>query len=79
MRVKFAGIIEVKTGGCSVCGKRRSRSQLSTTKTFYLSSGSRLTFRAGRPVDVSEEDGNELLSYTYIDPQGHERKMFERV
>lgn len=79
MRLKYTGIIEKRSGGCPVCGKRRSESQLVSTKTYYLSSGRKISFRAGVPVEVTKEDGEELLSYTYTDPKGQVRNVFEKV
>lgn len=79
MRLKFVGVIEKSSRGCPVCGKRRSENQLLSSKTYYLSSGNKITFRAGRPVDVSDEDGEELLTYTYTDPKGQVRHVFEKV
>ena len=79
MKIKFNGIIEKRSKGCPVCGKRTTDSQFQNTKMYILPSGATKTFRAGRIEEVSDEDGEFLLSYTYIDPRGNKKQVFERL
>lgn len=62
MKVVFNGVMEETRKGCKVCGGRSFRQRLATTKTYYLPSGRRMTFRIGRIEEVSDEDGEFLLS-----------------
>ena len=75
MRIVFLGMLERKEGGCAC--RRRSGSQQVTTRTFYLPSGKLKTFRAGRPEDVSESDGEFLLNQTYTSPTGEQVHAFK--
>lgn len=67
MKLKFNGITEKRSKGCPVCGGggRKTDIAFRTTKTFILPSGVTKTFRAGKIEEVSEEDGDFLLSYNY--------------
>lgn len=63
MIVVFKGVREVRKGGCPVCGARRKTSiPLQTTRTYFLPSGISKTFRIGIEEEVSEVDGEFLLS-----------------
>ena len=73
MIVEFQGIVETKKRGCPVCGGSHSQKSFQYTKEYVLPSGIRKKFRAGVPVEVSDSDGNFLLSYNT------ERKVFERL
>lgn len=79
MKIRFNGIIEKRSKGCPVCGKRITDSQLLTSKTYILPSGITKTFRIGRTEEVTDEDGNFLLSYRYTDPKGDVKHVFEVV
>ena len=79
MKIKFNGIIEKRSKGCPVCGKRTTDSQFQNTKTYILPSGKTKTFRAGRIEEVTDEDGDFLLSYSYIAPNGETKKVFEKI
>ncbi len=79
MKIKFNGIIEKRTKGCPVCGKRVTDSQLRTMKSYILPSGITKTFRIGREEEVSETDASFLLSYKYTDPEGKVKPVFEVV
>lgn len=79
MRIKFLGCVEKRTKGCPVCGRRRSEYTFRSHRSFILPSGMTKTFRANYPVDVSDTDGEFLLSYTYTDPHGELKHMFEVV
>lgn len=65
MMVRFLGTVEKRMGGCPVCGRRRSGTAFVTHKTFFLPSGAEKTFRVGRAVEVSDTDGEFLLSFEY--------------
>ena len=62
MRVKFNGVTEETRKGCKVCGGRTYKNRLVTHKTYYLPSGRVMTFRIGRSEEVSDTDGEFLLS-----------------
>lgn len=63
MRVKFNGLVEKRSKGCHVCGKRSTDSQFVMKKRYILPSGRIETFRVGEEVEVSDEDGNFLMLY----------------
>lgn len=77
MTVVFKGVLEESRKGCRVCGGRSFNLHLATTKTFYLPSGRRITFRVGIPVEVSDADGEFLLTEEYRDTKGKTQKAFE--
>lgn len=64
MKVVFKGVVESVRKGCSVCGGRKARNVFQYTKEYILPSGITQKFRVGSPVEVSDEDGDFLLSYT---------------
>lgn len=80
MRVVFNGLIETKTsGGCTSCGRAaKSTKRLTTTKTYFLPSGNEKTFIVGEVVDVSDKDGEFLLSYIEHTSDGT-RRVFDKV
>lgn len=78
MRLKFNGSMQKKSKGCPVCGNRVSEYKFTAARSFYLPSGSMKTFRAGQTYDVSETDGNFLLTYRYM-ANGKEKHAFEVV
>lgn len=68
MRIRYTGIKGMKrTSGCSACGRRHTQRvdgvQYSTR--MMLPSGRMVVFVLNHDYEVSEEDGNFLLSYTY--------------
>ena len=74
MRVKFNGYIEERTSGCGICGtKRKSERSLTTHKMFILPSGKTITFYIGKDEEVSDSDGEFLLSYN------GEREVFTKL
>lgn len=81
MIVKFNGIMQRKTGGgCSRCGqKSSSKYKMMTSKMFVLPSGRTLTFFTGRETEVSDKDGQFLMSYTYTDKDGQTQNVFTKV
>lgn len=78
MTVVFNGTIEKKQSGCNCKGKVTSSSFV-RSKMYILPSGRALTFVAGQPKEVSERDGQFLLSYVYKDANGDMRAVFSRV
>lgn len=78
MRLKFNGSMEKNSKGCPVCGGRHTEYRFTTTRSFYLPSGSMKTFRAGQTYDVTERDGEFLLTYRYM-VNGKEKHAFEVV
>ena len=62
MKIRFNGVIETARKGCKVCGGRSFNQYMATSKEYYLPSGRKMTFRVGRPVEVSDSDGEFLLS-----------------
>lgn len=79
MKIRFKGVVEKRSGGCSACGKRRTDSQMLTSKTYILPSGVTKTFRVGVTETVSERDGQFLLQYKYLTKTGEVKHVFEVV
>lgn len=79
MKIKFNGIYQRESKGCPVCGKRTSETNFTYIKTYILPSGKTKTFRAGKVEEVSDSDGNFLLSYQSMDKQGVVHPAFEVV
>lgn len=79
MTVKFNGVVEKRTKGCSSCGHKKYESVFMTKKSYFLPSGIEKTFYVGAPVELSEADANFLLSYRYIGSDGDEHSVFEVV
>lgn len=77
MTVVFNGVIEETQKGCHVCSGRTTHMQMKQVKTYYLLSGRRITFRAGVPVEVSDSDGEYLLTEEYRTANGKKQKVFE--
>lgn len=78
MKVVFNGTIEKRSSGCSCKGKVTNSSYV-RSKMYIMPSGRSHTFVAGQPVEVSERDGEFLLSYVYKDVNGDLRSVFSRV
>ena len=79
MKVVFNGTIEKKAnGGCNCRGKVTSSSFV-RSKTYIMPSGKMHRFTVGQSVEVSERDGNFLLSYVYKDANGDQRAIFSKV
>lgn len=76
MTIKFNGIMEKRRKGCSVCGRKHDGIGFSGSKTYILPSGITKTFRAGKCVEVTNEDAAFLLSYQY-EKDGEVRNVFE--
>lgn len=79
MTVVFNGTIEKKTSGGCNCKGRTSSSTFVRSKMYILPSGRTETFVVGQPKEVSERDGQFLLSYVYKDVNGDQRAIFSKV
>lgn len=80
MKVVFNGILENRSGGCVPCGaKRVSERVMKSSKMYILPSGQQRVFRVGRPEEVSDNDGEFLMTYTYTDKDGTEKTVFTKV
>lgn len=77
MKLRFNGIVEETQRGCRPCHGRTTHLQMQTHKAYYLPSGRHVTARIGVPVDVSEADGQFLLSEEYKAADGKPKKVFE--
>ena len=80
MKVVFNGTIEkrAKGSGCNCKGKTTSSSFV-RSKMYILPSGRTEQFIVGQPKEVSEQDGQFLLSYVYKDVNGDQRAIFSKV
>ena len=81
MRIRFNGMITTvrKGGGCACHGGSTTGRAFVTHKTFILPSNQTRTFRIGEEYDVSDADGNFLLSYSQIDKDGLRQDAFTRL
>lgn len=77
MKVKFNGIVEKRRRGCK-CRGGNSETVFHSMKSYILPSGAMKLFRAGKVEEVSDGDGEFLLSYQY-EQNGEVKKVFERV
>lgn len=63
MIIRYNGKKTKKSHGCPVCGTRgKSTYKVLAVNTYYTPSGHRLTFRIGNQYEVTDEDGEFLLS-----------------
>ena len=79
MKVVFHGTIEKKSSGGCNCKGKTTNSSFVRSKMYILPSGRAETFIVGKPVEVSERDGEFLLSYIYKDVNGDLRAIFSKV
>ena len=82
MRVRFNGMFVNKSrsgGGCKCHGSTIGGRAFLAHKTFILPSGLTRTFRVGEEYDVSDLDGNFLLSYSQTDKDGVRQDAFTRI
>ena len=78
MKVIFNGLIEKRvSGGCN-CKKQGNGYSFVNSRMYILPSGQQKTFYVGRVEEVSERDGQFLLSYNVNDANGS-RKVFTKV
>lgn len=79
MKVVFNGTVEKRTSGGCNCKGRTTSSSFVRSKIYILPSGKTQSFIAGKPVEVSEQDGEFLLSYIYKDANDDVRAIFSKV
>jgi hypothetical protein len=79
MKVVFNGTVEKRTSGGCNCKGRTTSSSFVRSKIYILPSGKTQSFIAGKPVEVSEQDGEFLLSYIYKDANDDTRAIFSKV
>lgn len=80
MKIVFNGLLEKKpSGGCN-CKKSGSDYGFVNTRMYILPSGQTKTFYVGKVEEVSDKDGQFLLSYNRApDLNGHSRDVFTKV
>lgn len=78
MTVVFNGIVEKRSKGCN-CKGRKTEASFVNARSYFLPSGRKQTFFAGRPVEVSDSEGEFLLSYRHKDANGDLRAVFSEV
>lgn len=78
MTVRFLGRIKTTTrGGCSRCGHKQVNShRFQYVDRIIGMDGRYQTYVVGKEYEVSQREGEFLLSLTYID-QGQEKHCFE--
>ena len=79
MKVVFKGTIEKRSSGGCNCKGKVSSSTFVRSKFYILPSGRSHQFSIGQPVEVSDKDGEFLLSYIYADVNGDTRAVFSKV
>lgn len=80
MKVKFNGMYQSIKKGCAPCGHRvKTDRTFVMQKSFILPSGMTKHFHVGEIYEVSEVDGNFLLSYSQVDKNGLRQDSFTRV
>lgn len=78
MKIKFNGTIERRTKGCN-CKGSTSEYGFVKKKLYILPSGRSVQFYVGKEEEVSDMDGEFLLSYVYKDVNGDSRAVFSKV
>lgn len=78
MKVKFNGLLEKKSSGGCNCKKGTSNYGFTSSRMYILPSGQQKTFFVGKVEEVSDRDGQFLLSYNSVDVNG-KRQVFEKV
>lgn len=76
MKLKFNGLLEKKSKGCNC--NRKSEYGFVRSRMYILPSGTTKTFYVGVVEEVSDSDGEFLLSYKYADTNGY-REVFSKV
>lgn len=77
MKIKFNGLLEKRSGGCN-CKRQSNGYGFVNSRMFILPSGISKVFYTGRVEEVSERDGNFLLSYNSSEAKDA-RKVFTKV
>lgn len=79
MKIKFNGMFQTMQSGCIPCGRKgTTKKSFSSSKSVILPSGNQKIFHRGEEVEVSDLDGEWLLSWTETE-SGMERHIFTRV
>lgn len=78
MKIVFNGLFEKKTGGGCNCRKKSGDYGFVNSRMYILPSGQQKIFYQGKVEEVSERDGNFLLSYSTTDSNGT-RNVFTKV
>ena len=80
MKLIFNGLLEKKVGGGCNCKKQGSDYGFVNSRMYILPSGQSKTFHVGKTEEVSDRDGEFLLSYNKApDLNGHAREIFTKV
>lgn len=80
MKVRFNGLYQSRKKGCAPCGHKVVGERVFlTSRGFILPSGITRSFHIGEEYDVSELDGNFLLSYSQVDKDGIRQDAFTRI
>ena len=67
MKVVFNGTLETKASGCVPCQRKRvTKQSMTTKKEYYLPSGIKKVFYLGRAEEVTDADGEFLLSINSV-------------
>lgn len=78
MKIVFNGLLEKKSSGGCNCKNKATNYGFVNSRMYILPSGATKTFYVGKVEEVSEHDGQFLLSYKSIDKNGT-REVFSRV
>ena len=81
MKLMFNGLLEKKAsgGGCN-CKRQGSGYGFVNSRMYILPSGQTRTFTIGKVEEVSDRDGQFLLSYNgMVDVNGMSRDVFTKV
>lgn len=80
MKVKFNGIMTTIQTGCVPCGHGGTSTRgFKSSEWLMLPSGSQKEFHKGEVVEVSDYDGEWLLTLMYVDQNGMRQNEFTRV
>jgi len=80
MKLVFNGLIEKKNGGGCNCKRQNSSYGFVSSRMYILPSGATKTFYVGKEEEVSDRDGQFLLSYNQApDLNGQSRDVFTKV
>ena len=77
MKIKFNGLLEKRASGCN-CKRQGNGYSFVNSRMYILPSGKQKTFYVGKVEEVSDRDGQFLLSYSVADANG-KRQVFEKV
>lgn len=78
MKIVFNGLLEKRSGGGCNCKRKSSSYGFVNSRLYILPSGISKTFYVGKVEEVSERDGQFLLSYKSVDQNGT-REVFSKV